>query len=101
MLREVNMHNLKENIKYLCYEKGITTAQLARATGIAPQTLNNWLSGQEPRNLNQLKKVSDYFSITLDKLCFGDASIKDDTFGQYAEEINAGTFEVILRKVKK
>lgn len=45
-------------------------AQLSRATGIPPQNLNNWVSGQEPRGLDKLKKVADYFEISLDDLYF-------------------------------
>lgn len=63
---------LKSILKELIYEKDITAAQLARATKVPPQTLNNWLSGQMPRNLDQLKAVADYFQVSLDYLIFGE-----------------------------
>ncbi|MCT4642495.1 MAG: helix-turn-helix domain-containing protein [Bacteriovoracaceae bacterium] len=64
------MSNLTKNLKELLYKNSMTMAQLSRVTGIPPQTLNNWMAGQEPRGLDKLKKVSDYFCITLDELCF-------------------------------
>lgn len=90
-------------LRRLLIENDMTAAQLARATGIAPQTINNWLGGQEPRKLNQLKKVADYFEITLDELVYGASSKakEQELLIEYADEINAGTFEVVLRKVKK
>lgn len=51
---------LKITLKRFLYEKDMTAAQLARATLIPPQTLNNWLSGQEPKSLNQLRRIADY-----------------------------------------
>lgn len=64
------MSNLSENLKALTQKKAVTMAQLSRATGIPPQTLNNWMSGQEPRGLDKLKRIADYFGVTLDELCF-------------------------------
>lgn len=65
---------LKSILKGLIHEKDITAAQLARSTKIPPQTLNNWLSGQMPRNLDQLKAVADYFQVSLDYLIYGSRS---------------------------
>lgn len=94
---------IKTILRKLLHENDITAAQLARATGIAPQTINNWLGGQEPRNLNHLKKVADYFEMTVDELVYGSSSKSKNTepLKEYADEINAGTFEVVLRRVKK
>ena len=38
------MNEIKENIKALVKNKGISMAQLARSTDIPPQTLNNWFN---------------------------------------------------------
>lgn len=94
---------IKTILRKLLHENDITAAQLARATGIAPQTINNWLGGQEPRNLNHLKKVADYFELTVDELVYGSSSKTKSTepLKEYADEINAGTFEVVLRRIKK
>lgn len=92
---------IKNILKKLLYENDINSAQLARKCGIPPQTINNWLSGQEPRSLSQIKAVADYFDVTVDYLVYGISEKKKDKIEDYAEEINAGTFEVVLRRVKK
>ncbi len=63
---------LERILKDLLSEKDMTVAQLSRATGIARQTLDNWLSGQEPRSLRQVKKVASHFGVPVDYLCFGE-----------------------------
>lgn len=92
---------IKSILKSLMHEKEITAAQLARATKIAPQTINNWLSGQEPRSLSQLKTVADHFEVSVDYLVYGNEEKKKGSMKQFEDEINAGIFEVVLRKVKK
>ena len=92
---------IKTILKKLLYEHDLAAAQLARATKIAPQTINNWLSGQEPRSLGQLKAVADYFDVSVDYLVYGKEEKKNEVIEDYKEEINAGLFEVVLRRVKK
>ncbi len=92
---------IKTILKKLLQGHDITAAQLARATKIPPQTINNWLSGQEPRNLNQIKVVADYFDITVDFLVYGKEEKRLEAFKDYEDEINAGTFEVVLRRIRK
>lgn len=93
---------LKSVLKRLLHERDLTSAQLARATQIPPQTINNWLSGLEPRNLNQVKAVANYFNVSMDALVYGSKdSSEKEPLKEYIDEINAGTFEVVLRRVKK
>ncbi len=101
--------NLKKNLRELIKAQGITVVHLSRATGVPLQTLHGWLSGTEPRGLIQLKTIADYFETSLDKLCFGPTSQvqkkqvnkSESTIKEYQDEINAGTFEVVLRRVKR
>lgn len=92
---------IKTMLKKLLHEHDLTAAQLARACNIAPQTINNWLSGQEPRSLSQIKAVADYFNISVDYLVYGQHEIKEEVIKEYKEEINAGVFEVVLRRIKR
>ncbi len=92
---------LKTVLKRLLSERGVSVTRLAKATSIPQQTLHNWLSGSEPRSLNQVKKVANYLGVTLDYLCFGYEQKQSPNIETYADEINAGIFEVVLRKVKK
>lgn len=95
---------LHKNLKILLDKRGITPSQLSRATKVPNSTIQNWLAGLEPRNLLQLKKVADYFDVSVDLLLYGSKkeSKRDrSAITEFADEINAGTFEVVLRRVKK
>ena len=91
--------NLKIILKDLIEDRGITVTNLSKATQIPPQTIHNWLTGVEPRSFKQVKKVADFLGVTLDYLCFGIVA-KNNSIESYGDEINAGIFEVVLRRVK-
>lgn len=92
---------LKLILKKLIQERGITISHVAKSTGVPQQTIHNWLSGTEPRSLTQVKKVADYFDVSLDYICFGIVPQRAKALEDYGEEINAGIFEVVLRRIKK
>ena len=92
---------LAKILKELCDERGITISMLSKKTGVPQQTLHNWNSGVEPKNFTQVKKVADFFEVSLDYLCFGKESKKPEDITSYRDEINAGVFEVVLRRVKR
>ncbi len=95
---------LKTVLKRLLSERGVSVTRLAKATSIPQQTLHNWLSGSEPRSIKQLKKVADYFSVTLDEITYGTKPASTNTHSNledHRDEILAGNFEVILRRLKK
>lgn len=95
---------LKYILKTKLKDHGITVPTLASKTGISRKTLSNWIDGQKPQNLEQVKIVAEYFNLSVDELCFG-PSFKSTTetseLEKYRDEINAGTFEVVLRRVRK
>jgi transcriptional regulator with XRE-family HTH domain len=98
---------LKDNLRDLIKSNGVTVAHLSRATKIPLQTIHGWLSGVEPRSLKQVKIIAEYFGQSIDELCFDSPTSKKkkesrkNKFEEFQEEINAGTFEVVLRRVKK
>ncbi len=104
---ETILMRLKDNLRDLIKSNGITVAHLSRATKIPLQTIHGWLSGVEPRSLKQVKIIAEYFSQSIDELCFDSPSSKKkketrkNKFEEFQEEINAGTFEVVLRRIKK
>lgn len=57
---------LVDNIQRLCDAKGITFWALERATGIGNGVIAKWVN-TNPR-VNSLKKVADYFGVTVDSL---------------------------------
>ena len=97
------MMKFKDNLRLYLARSNATASQLSRATGISKTTISSWAAGAPPRNLDQVKKVADYFNISVDDLVFTSFTAKPQTptiIEQHKEEINAGVFEVILRPVK-
>ena len=93
---------LKSNLRRFIRENGMTVAGLARATKIPVQTLHGWLQGTEPKSIRQVKAVADHLGIDLDQLCFGTRpKLESSKIEKFENEINAGIFEVVLRRVKK
>lgn len=92
---------LGTQLKQILAAKNITVAQLSKATKISSKTVYHWLNGQSPRNLDQLKLLSDYLEVDLNYLLFNDAKIKKNEFQDYEDEIKAGIYEVVLRKIKQ
>jgi len=98
---------LKQNLKCILQEKGLTASALSRMSGVPKQNVSDWLSGTHPRNLGQLKKVAEVLDLSIDELCFGKSEpselkahthIVDDLIG---EQWISGLFEVKLRRIKK
>lgn len=89
------------NLKRIIADRDMTAAQLSRATGVPKTTLAEWLAGGNPRDLKKVKLVADALAVSVDQLCFGDVTKAQGEIEQHLEEINAGVFEVVLRRVKK
>ena len=93
---------LKETLDKLMKSNALNVPRLAKLTGISKQTLSNWMAGQQPKNIGQVKTIADHFGVSLDYLFFGeDLRSKRSLIEEAGEEINAGVFEVVLRRVKK
>ncbi len=93
--------NLKQNLKRILLDLDMTAAQLSRKAGAPKTTLAEWLSGSNPRDLSKVKQVADFLGLTVDSLCFGDGGVTEQPFEKHLDEIQAGVYEVILRKVTK
>ena len=93
---------LNKRLKDLLKTEDVTVAQLSRATGISSKTLYKWQEGQSPRDISQVKKVAEYFKITVDELCFGEEpKQKRSILEEKTDEILAGNWDVVLRRPKK
>ena len=55
-----------KNIKKLCEKRGVTIAELERATCIGNGVISRWDEGR-PR-VDLLKRVADYFGVMVDDL---------------------------------
>lgn len=101
----IMMLQLKENLKYLLKQRGMTVANLARLSKTPKQTLADWMAGAIPKDVRTLKRVAESLSLSIDVLCFGDVSmenaLKDKTDNIFGDNWVEGIFEVRLRRIKK
>lgn len=62
---------VKNNIKKL--RGGISLLQLSKRSGVPYSTLNDWENGKRvPRDVYQLKKLSDALGVTIEDLIIWD-----------------------------
>lgn len=64
-------------------EKGMTFKKLSEATGVSASTLKSWSSNIEPKSTIQMKRVSDYFGVSITYLLFGE----DENMSHNLEQI--------------
>lgn len=57
-----------ENILRLCEEKKISIARLEKECGLGNATVRGWAGLQDGPRVTTLKKVADYFGVTLEDL---------------------------------
>ena len=93
---------LSTNLKALMTRERLSLVELAKISKVPKQTLHNWLCGAEPKSLDQVRAVCLIFNLTIEELCYGEhVSKSDNSLSEFEEEINAGVFEVVLRRVKR
>lgn len=97
--------NLKKQLACLLEDRGMTAAELSRKANVPKQALSRWLSGQDVKNVSQLKRVADVFGVTVDHLLFGDGakeinSTASDIGALLGDGWVGGVFELKLRRVK-
>ena len=63
---------LKQQLEYHLSKNNMNASQLSRKANVPRQTLSNWLMGQAPKNINQVKRVADLFNVTIDHLIYGE-----------------------------
>ena len=78
-------------------QKNIRAAGLARSVKLPATTISNWLAGQKPRDIEQIRIVAEYFDVSIEYLCFGKEN-KKTKIEENMDLINAGVFEVLLRR---
>ena len=57
-----------DNVKRLCWEKHTTICALEKDCGIGNGSIGKWADGDTNPRIGTLKKIADYFGITVDEL---------------------------------
>lgn len=63
-----------EKFERLLEEKKVTIYRVAKDTGIPPVTLYDWRSGRSTPKTDKLKKLADYFDVSIEYFLDDDAS---------------------------
>lgn len=58
----------------LLQERGITAYKVSKETGITQSTLSDWKRGRSTPKTDNMKKIADYFGVTVDYLMTGEVS---------------------------
>ena len=95
---ETNYVNLKTNLKKLIVDNNLNAIKLSKLTNIPKSTLSDWLLGNSPKNIAQVKTVADHFGITIDELVFGASKNKKAKPVEQTDLLNFGNFDVYLKK---
>ena len=70
-----------DNLQALMSAKGISRRKLAKECGISPSAVNSWFNrSSENISLQTLKKLSDYFGISIEELVHGKQRRREITF---------------------
>ena len=59
---------IKEILKELRNNKGISQREFAQMLGVSQQTVGSWEVGRTEPDNNMLKQIADYFNVTTDYL---------------------------------
>lgn len=70
-----------DNLQALMSAKGVSRRKLAKECGISPSAVNSWFNrSAENISLQTLKKLSDYFGISIEELVHGKQRRREITF---------------------
>lgn len=61
-----------EIFQKLCEERGVTSADVSRATGVGQSTLGSWKKRRNLLSAKHAQKIADYFGVSLQYLMTGE-----------------------------
>lgn len=61
-----------EIFEKLCKERGVTAYRVSEATGIKTSSLSGWKAGKFTPKQEKLKKIADYFGVSIEYLMTGE-----------------------------
>ena len=78
---------MKEILKHLRQEKGITQRDLAKQLNISPSTIAMYETGQRKPDSDMLEAIADYFNVSIDYLlCRTDVKNPSDEISDALED---------------
>lgn len=92
---------LAKQLEHYLKTSGMPATELARRSGVSRKTIQNWMSGQNPKSFDQVKAVCEVIGCTLDTLIYGEG-FKEKTDSQIFDDSSwmSGVFEIKVRRIK-
>lgn len=87
---------LAKNLNKLAREKNLKISTIAYKVGMSQSTLHSYFNGVEPKSMVALKKVADYFDVSIDELIFGDSENQNPN---RELDLSKYRFEIIVREL--
>jgi transcriptional regulator with XRE-family HTH domain len=96
---------LAVNLKRLLEERGISSRAAAQLAQIPPSTLNQWLSGISPQDLEAVNRLAMALDVDFQFLVLGKAATpkpqKAEDFFDIANEASlSGLFQIEIKRLK-
>ena len=85
-----------ETFLKLLEEKGVTVADVCRATGINQSTLSNWKVRKNLLSMKNAQLIADYFEVSVDYLLSGKGVPKESSEGKVFYFDNEGMEESFI-----
>lgn len=82
-----------EIFEKLLKQSGVRVYEVAKATGIAPSMFTDWKKGRSQPKSEKLKKIADYFDVSVDYLMTGESQEQDYYMDDEAKELAQFLFE--------
>lgn len=57
-----------QRFEQLLQERGVTAYRVAKDLGLTPTVFSDWKSGKSKPKVDKLKKIADYFGVSLEFL---------------------------------
>lgn len=83
-------------------EKGLSNAEVSRATGVSTATLSQWKTGRYTPKMDKLEKIASFLSVPVEYLITGSLPSMDSDAARIAEYIiENDTIRLIVENIKE
>lgn len=78
------------NFEKLCSERNVTPYRVCKETGIPTATISNWKAGRYTPKQDKLKRIADFFGVSVDFLITGkeETAVAQETHIDLKAEFN-------------
>lgn len=89
------MDTIYDNIKWLCFENGISIHKLEKTLGFSNSTIKGW--EKSVPSSDRLAAVAEFFRVPIETLKDGEKlrKVLDPTFGEIVENINSQEIDLL------